>query len=136
MTDIDNFKRLNDTHGHPFGDLVLKQVAQVVKRAVRKVDLAARYGGEEFVVLLDDASEEGGVQLAERIRAEIEALECDEQGVRVPVTLSLGVAAYPQDGLTSEALTKAADSGLYFAKRNGKNRAVTRTQAQSSGTLD
>lgn len=136
MTDIDNFKRLNDTHGHPFGDLVLKQVAQVVKRAVRKVDLAARYGGEEFVVLLDDASEEGGVQLAERIRAEIEALSCEEHGERVPVTLSLGVASYPQDGRTPEALTKAADSGLYFAKRNGKNRAVTRTQALSSGTLD
>jgi len=127
---------LNDTHGHPFGDLVLKQVAQVVKRAVRKVDLAARYGGEEFVVLLDDASEEGGVQLAERIRAEIEALQCEENGERVPVTLSLGVASYPQDGRTPEALTKAADSGLYFAKRNGKNRAATRTQALSSGTLD
>jgi diguanylate cyclase (GGDEF)-like protein len=107
-----------------------------VKRAVRKVDLAARYGGEEFVVLLDDASEEGGVQLAERIRAEIEALQCEENGERVPVTLSLGVASYPQDGRTPEALTKAADSGLYFAKRNGKNRAATRTQALSSGTLD
>ncbi|MFZ4738170.1 MAG: diguanylate cyclase [Bradymonadia bacterium] len=130
LSDIDHFKKLNDTYGHPFGDVVLRQVAQVAKRAVRKVDLAARYGGEEFVVLLDDASEEGAVLLAERIRKDVEALRFDHDGTEVKVTLSLGVSAYPQDATTAPALTDAADQALYRAKHGGRNRTVAHGRSE------
>lgn len=128
LTDIDHFKRLNDTCGHTFGDEVLRQVAQVVGRAVRKVDLAARYGGEEFAVLLEDASEEGAFQLAERIRRDVEALSFDHQGRTVQVTLSVGIAAFPRDGGVPKELTDNADKALYKAKQDGRNRSVAYSQ--------
>ncbi|MFN3197790.1 MAG: GGDEF domain-containing protein [Bradymonadia bacterium] len=125
LTDIDRFKSVNDTYGHPFGDVVLKGVAKVLGRAVRKVDLAARYGGEEFALLLEDTGAEGGMLLAERIRQEVESLTFDFEGKPVKVTLSLGVAAYPASGVEKADLIARADEALYHAKHSGRNRAVS-----------
>lgn len=124
LTDVDKFKVLNDTYGHPFGDQVLKGVARVLQGAVRNVDVAARYGGEEFAVLLEDSDGGGGRLLAERIRAEVERLEFPHEKGPVKVTLSLGIAAYPEDGATKAELIDRADQALYRAKETGRNRAV------------
>ncbi len=131
LTDIDHFKRINDSYGHPFGDQVLRSVARVIQRAVRKVDLAGRYGGEEFVVLLDGSTEEGAVQLAERLRREVEALEFESGGRPVRVTMSLGIAAFPRDGAVAADLTEHADKALYRAKDTGRNRTVTYAEARA-----
>ena len=123
LTDIDHFKRLNDTYGHPFGDQVLREVARVLEHAVRQVDQAARYGGEEFAVLVEDSDAEGGINLAERIREDVAALNVAHDSGPVSVTLSLGVAAFPGDGRTKQELIERADSALYHAKESGRNRA-------------
>jgi diguanylate cyclase (GGDEF)-like protein len=124
LCDIDHFKGINDSYGHPFGDTVLHAVAQTLGRAVRKIDLAARYGGEEFAIILEDAGQEGGWQMAERIRGEVEklALACHDETMRV--TISLGLAAYPKDGDKKDVLIGHADQALYRAKRAGRNRVV------------
>ena len=124
LIDIDHFKRLNDTCGHPFGDVVLRGVARVQAAAVRKVDLAARYGGEEFALLVEGSGEDGGRRLAERIRSEVEGLRFDHERGPVSVTLSVGIAAYPADGATKTELIDRADKALYHAKEAGRNQAV------------
>ncbi len=124
ITDIDRFKRFNDTYGHPFGDLVLQRVAAVLQQAVRQVDLAARWGGEEFTILLEDASEEGALQLAERIRQDVQALTFEHETGPVRLTLSLGTATYPDDARTPADLLSRADEALFYAKEHGRNQAV------------
>lgn len=126
LTDIDHFKRLNDTYGHPFGDEVLRGVARVLGAAVRDVDLAARYGGEEFALILEDSDEEGGRLLAERIRQEVERLTFthDPKG-QVSVTLSLGLASWPHDGDSKVEIIARADQALYHAKHGGRNQVRT-----------
>ena len=126
LLDIDQFKRLNDTHGHPFGDVVLKGVARVLGTAVRKVDLAARYGGEEFALLLEGSDLDGVRRLVERIRSEVETLrfEAPEGRGQVQVTLSAGLTAFPADGEGKAELIDRADKALYHAKEAGRNRAV------------
>ncbi len=125
LTDIDYFKKINDTYGHPMGDQVLKRVAEVVLSCVRKFDLAARYGGEEFAVVLDAADTYQAFQLAERIRKEIERLEfVSEQGT-FRCTLSIGVANFPKDGRTLTELASHADQALYRAKHQGRNQTMT-----------
>ncbi len=132
LADIDHFKRLNDNYGHPFGDEVLKGVARVLGTAVRKIDLAARYGGEEFALLLEDADEEGGALLAERIRAEVEALTFTHEKGPVGVTLSLGLSTYPHDGQEKAELIENADQALYTAKHGGRNQVVTFSHVAAS----
>ena len=133
MVDIDHFKRLNDTWGHPFGDLVLKRVARVAKESLRDVDMLARYGGEELVVLLPETGAADALRVCERVRSAIETLElrapepggdpAAADGPRVSVTASLGVASFPQHGLTGpDSLVRAADDCLYEAKAGGRNR--------------
>lgn len=122
LCDIDHFKQINDTHGHPFGDHVLQRVSSVFSGATRKIDLAARYGGEEFALLLEGADEKGGRQLAERVRSEIAALEIRHDGKSVKVTISLGLAFYPKDATDKESLISYADQALYKAKALGRNR--------------
>ncbi len=124
LCDIDHFKKVNDTYGHPFGDLVLKEVAGVLQNAVRAVDLAARYGGEEFALVLEDCREKGGLQLAERIREEIAKLEFRHQGRLVQVSMSLGLAAFPKHGSEKTDLVSRADQALYQAKQSGRNRVI------------
>ena len=124
ITDIDRFKRLNDTYGHPFGDLVLQQVSAILARAVRENDLAARWGGEEFALLVENATEDGAMLLAERIRKDVAALRLDHESGPVRVTLSLGCATYPEDAQHSSDLLARADEALFYAKENGRNRAI------------
>lgn len=126
MMDIDNFKQLNDTYGHPFGDGVLKKIAKILLRSVRRVDTVARYGGEEFLVLLPKTAKQKAVEVAEKLRRAIErqlfaTADGDKQ---VPVTLSIGVATFPVDATTKEQLIDLADQALYQAKSRGRNRVV------------
>ncbi len=119
--DIDNFKRVNDAHGHKVGDDVLCRVAQQLSPADRKMresDFAARYGGEEFIVILPETGIKGAQIKAERIRAAVEQLDFGKFGT---VTVSIGVAGYPLHGKTGKDLLDAADKALYRAKRAGKN---------------
>jgi diguanylate cyclase (GGDEF)-like protein len=124
LFDIDHFKKLNDTYGHPAGDAALRNTAQVLERHLRKGDQAARYGGEEFAAILPAADEKGAVQLAERVREAIESARVVFEGARLNVTVSLGVAVWPADGRDEEALVAAADRALYAAKQAGRNRVV------------
>jgi diguanylate cyclase (GGDEF)-like protein len=127
LCDVDHFKRVNDTFGHPFGDTVLKAVAGALAGSVREIDLAARYGGEEFALLLEDSKREGGRKMAERARRAVEALELDHEGQRVSVTMSLGLAVFPDDGKEIPTLIQRSDQALYQAKRQGRNRTVAWT---------
>jgi diguanylate cyclase (GGDEF)-like protein len=127
MLDIDNFKRVNDTYGHVQGDMVLREVAKVLKHSAREIDEPARYGGEEMAVALPQTDLEGAYRFAERVRTRIEGLELpllDGDGV-LRVTASFGAASLAHSGqMDKEALVAAADAALYRAKRSGKNRTV------------
>ncbi len=136
MLDIDDFKRLNDTHGHLIGDRVLREVAAAVKGELRGVDTAARYGGEELVIILPRTELVAALALAERIRAHVaeRRIAVGPDGPVLSVTASFGIAAYPESGLgTAEDLVRRADRALYRAKRTGKNR-VELYWADDSGT--
>ncbi|MCP3105072.1 diguanylate cyclase [Myxococcus sp. K15C18031901] len=128
MLDIDHFKRINDTFGHPFGDQVLRAVAQTARSRLREVDVLARYGGEEFVALLPETAPPDALTVCERMREAIAALDLEHVAVdgrrqQVRLTASLGVATVPAEALGSaEALLRAADAGLYAAKEAGRNR--------------
>jgi len=127
MLDIDNFKQVNDTHGHLQGDMVLGEVARVLRQSSREIDEPARYGGEEMAVALPQTDLEGAYQFAERVRGRIEALELpllNGDGT-LKVTASFGVASLASAGTADKgALVAAADGALYEAKRSGKNRTV------------
>jgi len=128
MLDLDHFKRMNDTYGHPFGDKVLKGAAGVTQGALRSVDLLARYGGEELVALLPETGPKEARAVAERIRARIEALTFTfrtphGEERQVSCTASVGIATYPIPSIDSaEMLLRAADDCLYTAKAEGRNR--------------
>lgn len=124
LCDIDHFKKVNDTYGHPFGDKVLKGVSEILLKAVRSLDLAARYGGEEFAIVLEDADGKGGCLMAERIRKEIEQKVFLYQREPIGVTVSLGLAVYPDHAREKSALISLADQALYRAKQQGRNRLV------------
>ena len=124
LADIDNFKSINDTHGHLLGDKVLRAVAQVVRGCIKGRDIAARMGGEEFAVLLPETSVQGAAVLAEKIRqaiSQVSIRRIDRNEYVGNVTLSVGVAA-AQDTDTLESLVERADAALYVAKRGGRNR--------------
>jgi diguanylate cyclase (GGDEF)-like protein len=125
LADVDHFKRINDAHGHPVGDVVLRRVSQILLAAVRKVDVVARYGGEEFALLLEDTDAAGAMQLCERACAEVSRQQFGSDSGAFQVTLSLGVAAYPEDGADKPTLIARADQALYRAKREGRNRVVS-----------
>jgi len=121
LTDIDHFKKVNDTYGHPVGDAVLKRVAAVFAGRARKVDVVARYGGEEFVFVLPDTDGEGAELFANKLREEVAAqIMSSEQGP-FQVTISMGVAEYPQDCREPGELIERADQALYRCKRGGRN---------------
>lgn len=125
LFDIDNFKKLNDTHGHAYGDEVLRQVARELTAAKREVDVVGRFGGEEFVVILSEEGREGAAVAAARFHDRIRSVAAPESGARVPVTLSGGVATAPDDGAGWDDLFAAADRRMYEAKRAGRNRVVS-----------
>lgn len=122
ILDIDHFKAVNDTYGHAVGDEVIRSVAEVIRSQVRRVDIAARYGGEEFVVLLEDTSADGAYLFAERLRARVEALRHQSEDIVFQVTISLGIAVYPEHAQDDQTLLEQADAALYSSKRNGRNR--------------
>jgi diguanylate cyclase (GGDEF) domain len=125
MFDIDHFKQFNDTFGHPAGDELLRQVAQVLRESARAYDVAARYGGEEFALLLPNTALEQAVQVAERLRQQIRAIE----NPHAPVSASFGVATYRR-GTPPATLVYEADAALYRAKRGGRDRVcVYQTEA-------
>jgi len=124
LTDIDHFKKVNDTYGHPTGDAVLKRVAAILKASARKIDIVARYGGEEFALVLEGTDRAGARQLAERIREEVSAQTFESSKGPFKVTLSLGVAVYADDGKAKQDVISCADKALYAAKHAGRNRTV------------
>jgi diguanylate cyclase (GGDEF)-like protein len=125
MIDIDRFKSINDTYGHQTGDDVLRFFAGILRTQLRSGDCCCRYGGEEFAVLLPNTPVEGAFRIAERIRTKLESTAGPTGG---PVTISCGVAAYPDDAETAQAVLEAADRALYAAKRAGRNRTVVYRQ--------
>jgi diguanylate cyclase (GGDEF)-like protein len=132
LCDVDHFKKVNDNHGHPIGDEVLRRVARVLQEVPRKIDIPARYGGEEFAVLLDNVDVAQAKAVAERIRIEISKIVVDTEKGPLSVTESVGIAAFPDDGRDRATLIERADLALYHAKHTGRNRVVTWAEAQSA----
>lgn len=125
MADIDFFKKINDTHGHPAGDHVLKDMGRLMQNILRKGDLAGRYGGEEIIFFLRETPLPGAVAFAERIRKIIENHPFIFDGKKIPVTISMGVATSTENNFQASAdFIKAADQFLYKAKSSGRNRVV------------
>jgi diguanylate cyclase (GGDEF)-like protein len=121
MIDIDHFKSINDTYGHPVGDQVIRGLAWLLKGRLRAVDLIGRYGGEEFLVALPDVSLKQAKPVIDRIRSDFSALPHAHPGGALYATFSAGIASYPCTGAAA-ALTEAADQALLEAKRLGRNR--------------
>jgi len=123
MMDIDHFKDFNDTHGHDAGDLILKEIGKVIRMHFRGGDIACRYGGEEFVFILPGSKIQTTRQRAEELHQAIKSLTVMFRGQSLGgITVSMGVASYPENGLCVSDLIKSADSGLYTAKANGRDR--------------
>jgi diguanylate cyclase (GGDEF)-like protein len=125
MADIDHFKKVNDTYGHRIGDIILQEMADVLKRTIRSEDTVARYGGEEFVIILAGSDKKGALRMAERVRAAAEKISFYAEEHRLSVSISVGAATYPEDALEPWELIECADRALYSAKSQGRNRVVT-----------
>lgn len=124
VMDIDHFKRINDEHGHPAGDEVLRQVAQLLARRARSSDVVCRYGGEEYVALLPNMTAHKALVRAEEYRSLLQAMPIAFEGKELHVTLSIGIASFPKHGSTVHDLIHVADAALYQAKQAGRNRVV------------
>ena len=122
LVDADHFKRINDTHGHPAGDAVLRHIARLMGATFRQVDVVARIGGEEFAVLLPSADLASAQRVAERLRAALEAQPAPTDAGLVGCTVSIGIATMDDGTASVEALLKRADEALYAAKHSGRNR--------------
>jgi diguanylate cyclase (GGDEF)-like protein len=132
MLDLDHFKRINDTHGHEAGDLVIMAVAQTLENNLRNFDFCARWGGEEFLVLLTSATIKTAVTVSEKLRAAVAAHEVSYEGERIAISFSGGIAQHSPDGNVNETL-RDADRALYVAKTQGRNRVIT---ANSLATVE
>lgn len=132
VTDIDHFKKVNDTYGHDVGDVVIKGLGEILRRMKRNTDAVARFGGEEFVVICEETDARGAMLLAERVREELGRtafhpagkLGPNGQPLSVSVTCSIGLSTYPEAGSSWEEMFKAADEALYVSKRSGRNRST------------
>jgi diguanylate cyclase (GGDEF)-like protein len=122
MIDLDHFKKINDTHGHQFGDKALHRVAQVISGLSRTSDHVGRYGGEEFLMILPETHGDGAIRFAERVRLAVAETQLDRQEERV--TLSIGVSEWHDGGVSSHTLIADADRALLEAKATGRNRVV------------
>ena len=123
LLDIDNFKRINDTHGHDVGDVALAHLAEVARSVMRPQDSLARYGGEEFVILLPDTPLDKGIEAMTRLQRELTTRIFMTGNEKVLITFSAGVAQLTP-GETGASAIKRADQGMYLAKRAGKNRVL------------
>lgn len=132
LGDIDHFKRINDTYGHPVGDMVLKKVSAIFLNNVRKIDLAARFGGEEFILAFDGLDEKGAVRKMNEIMDLIrkEKFTCDNG--TFSITMSFGIAVFPEDTKDAEAIITMSDEALYQAKRGGRDRLVLASQSDGN----
>ncbi len=119
--DLDKFKRINDTYGHQFGDVVIKSTCQIISNNVRNIDIVSRYGGEEFCVLLVNAKKEDCLATAERIRSEIESHNYTDGKIKEKMTISIGMAECPENAKDLEEFIKYADDKMYEAKKSGRN---------------
>lgn len=124
MIDSDNLKSINDGHGHEAGNRLLRHLAQAIQAELRFTDVCARYGGDEFIVLLPDTPAKGALEVAERIRNRVAGSALEHDDKRLSVSVSIGVASFPEDGATLDALAAHADRALYSAKQDGRNRSV------------
>ena len=122
--DLDDFKRQNDTYGHPAGDRLLKDVARIIRDQIRSEDAAARYGGDELVIIMPHTGKRSALCVGERIRAKVASLQSEYDGVALRQTISGGLASFPLDGRDSIELVRSADIALYQAKHGGKNKIV------------
>ncbi|HEV8441179.1 MAG TPA: diguanylate cyclase [Methylomirabilota bacterium] len=131
MVDLDRFKQQNDAFGHDAGDALLRDLAALLQSNLRKEDIACRYGGEEFVLVLPDASLENATRRAEQLRAAVKEMRVVRDGVALgPITISVGVAAFPEQGPDGDTLLKAADAALYQAKNEGRDRVSVAKQIE------
>ncbi len=121
LTDIDHFKSVNDSYGHPMGDEVLRKVASLLKKSIRNVDLVARYGGEEFVIILEETEKDAIYTLTNRIREELKQLEFHSNGKSFRISISMGFSIYPNSSEDKQQLIDLADKALYFSKKNGRD---------------
>lgn len=129
MIDLDRFKAVNDTYGHPTGDVILYETARILRETAREIDMVGRYGGEEFIVILPNTGEEEASRFGERVRAAVEAHVFRDDANEIRMTTSAGVAAFPAPRVDSpETLLKRADDALYEAKESGRNRVVRATE--------
>ncbi|MDD3627198.1 MAG: sensor domain-containing diguanylate cyclase [bacterium] len=122
LMDIDFFKKFNDNYGHSTGDAVLRAVSQVIREDIREVDFPARYGGEEFVIILEETNKKKAFDVGERIRHHIEKSDFFLNNQHLKITISAGIAEFPTDTADKKELIELADSALYKAKKNGRNR--------------
>ncbi len=139
LVDVDRFKCVNDTLGHPAGDRALVDVASRIRATIRDTDVPARYGGDEFAVILPEATRDGGQAVGERIRAAVEGFDVAAGERRHRLTLSIGIAAFPSDADDARPLIELSDQALYQAKRSGGNRVAVGSTRPSGGvptTLD
>lgn len=124
MIDLDHFKPCNDTYGHLVGDMVLKGIAKIMKDSVRQVDLVGRYGGEEFILALPDTDRNSALIVADRIRQGVEKHKFEAYDETISMTISVGIATFPENGDNIQGLIEKADQALYKAKEEGRNRTV------------
>lgn len=125
LLDIDHFKNVNDTYGHPCGDLVLKEVAALLKGCLRSADVAARYGGDEVAVILPETSKSKASEVAEKLRRQLEKSSFEWEGNSFSLTCSIGVAAVPETSIDHwNELLYSADKSLYRAKGKGRNHVI------------
>jgi diguanylate cyclase (GGDEF)-like protein/putative nucleotidyltransferase with HDIG domain len=133
LIDLDLFKTYNDVHGHLAGDEVLRQVARHIKLTIRRIDIGVRYGGDEFAVILPQTSIDGARNIAEKIHKRIETRT---ESLDVPLTCSIGVASWPENGIMREEIVRAADMALYYAKQTGRNRICLASHVALSEVLN
>jgi two-component system cell cycle response regulator len=124
IIDIDHFKEINDTYGHPVGDAVLKDVSDIIKKTIRNIDVPARYGGEEFTVILIGTNARGALKMAERLRKAVMKKVFSAESKDFQITVSIGLSTSHDNIRSKEELIEKADKALYHAKKTGRNRSI------------
>ena len=132
MIDSDNLKQINDTYGHESGNRLLQHLVRCIREQLRGSDVMARFGGDEFIVLLPETNNKGALEMAERIRKAIEISRFDVRSGDASITVSLGVASYPEDGGNLDVILDKADKAMYRAKQRGRNKVVAYTEDEAA----